>query len=124
MQWTIDYLEKDDIILVRLLKPVNMEIVKPLLRDMMSSALKYNSRRYLVDHRRVGVEMSVTDLAKVPDIARDLGVDPEGRVVILANPSEPKNNLLTFVKNLLNLASIHIRIYFDKNEAFAWLRSV
>ena len=122
MGWTIDYLEEDDVILVKLLSPLTLEGLKPLLQNMTSLAVQHDSHKYLVDHRGVEAAMSVLDLEKVPGIVKDVGVDPKGKVVVLVEPSSPQSTLFTFVKNVLNLALVEIKIFHDKDEALTWLR--
>jgi uracil phosphoribosyltransferase len=104
------------------LSPINLESAKQLCIEAMSSAIEHNSHKYLLDHRDVETTMPVLDLEKVPRIMKEVGVDPEGKMVVLVDPSSPNNNLFTFVKNVLNLASVQIKIFYDKDEALTWLR--
>ena len=122
MGWTVDYLEDDDVVLVRLLSPLKIEDLKMLLQNMTTLAVEHHSHKYLVDHRGIAAGMSVLDLEKVPEIVKDIGVDPEAKVVILVDPSAPHGNLFTFVKNVLNLASIQIKLFYNKDEALTWLK--
>ncbi len=124
MEWTMDYLEEDSIVLVKLLSPINLESTKQLCIEANLLARKHQSHRYLIDHRGVDVVMSVLDIDKIPGIFREVGADFEGKTAILLDSSAPKSNLFSFLKNVLGLASMHFELFSDKDEATAWLRTV
>jgi len=123
MEWIIDYLEEDSIVLVKILRPVNIEGIRQFSIEMDLLAREHNTHRYLIDHRSVDVTMSVLDIDKVPAMLKEINADFEGKVAILMDPSAPKRNLFNFLKNVLNLVSMKMEIFSDKDEAIAWLTS-
>jgi len=124
MEWTIDYLEEDSIVSVKILSPANIEGIKQLCLEMDSLAREHNTHRYLIDHRGVDVTMSVLEIDKVPGMLKEIEADFEGKIAILTDFSAPKRNLFNFLKNVLTLASMQFELFSDKEEAIAWLNRI
>lgn len=123
IKWTMNYLEEDGIVIAELLNPLSLEDTKQFCIELDMLARKHNAHKYFVDHRGVDVTMSVLDIDKIPDMLREIGADFGGRIAILLDASAPKGNLFGFLKNLLHLASMRFELFFDKDEAIAWLKS-
>jgi len=123
MEWTIEYLEEDSIVSVKILSPADIEGIRELCLEMDKLAREHNTHRYIMDHRGVGVTMSVFDIDAVPGMLKEIEADFEGKIVILMDPSAPKKNLFNFLKNILNLESMQLELFFDKDKAIAWLKS-
>jgi hypothetical protein len=123
MEWNIDYLEKDGIIAVKLLSPIGIEKVKELCEEIVSLRDKHNARKYLVDHRGVEILISVLDIDDIPDMLRKIGSDFKGKTAFLLDSAALKNDLFSFLKNVLVLASMQLELFTDEDEALAWLRA-
>ena len=124
MEWKVDYLEKDGIVFTKMLSPINFESTKQLCIEVTLLAREYQTRKYLVDHRGVDIVFTVLDIDKIPGAFKEIGADFNSKTAILLDSSMPKVNLFHFLKNVLRLASMHFELFFDKDEAIAWLRSV
>jgi hypothetical protein len=123
MEWITDYLEEDDIVIVKILIPLKIERLKSLCQQISSLARECESHKYLIDLRGVANVMSVLDLDKVPEIIRDL-YDPKGKIALLLDPPALNSTVYKFIKNVLFLASMQIKLFSDRDEAIAWLKSV
>jgi hypothetical protein len=123
MDWTLDYLEKDGIMYVKLLNPLKIEKLKTLLLQIKFMAREYNSHKILVDHRGVETGMSVLELDKVPDEVKEFGADFEDKTAILVDPFSQEKPEFEFVRNVLVLQSFKIKVCSDMDEAVAWLKS-
>ena len=125
MEWNMDYLEEDSIVYVKLLSPANIERSKQMCLEMDRVAREHNTHKYLIDHRGVGVIMSVLDIDKVPGILKEIEADFEGKIVFLLDSNAPKKNLFKFLKNVLRLISMHVELFYDdKDKAIDWLKSI
>ena len=124
MEWKMDYLEKDSIVYVKLLSPANIERTKQMCLEMDQMAREHNTHKYLIDHRGIGVIMSVMDIDKVPGMLKEIEADFKGKIVVLLDSHEPKRNLFKFLRNVLRLVSMHVELFYDdKEKAIDWLRA-
>jgi hypothetical protein len=123
MEWTIDYLEKDNVVYVKLLNPLKLKNLKELLRQLKLKASEYNSHRIIVDQRGVEIGMSVLDLDKVPDVVKDFGGDCQHKTAILVDPFSQERTEYEFVKNVLTLRSFKVKVFSDMDKAVTWLKS-
>jgi hypothetical protein len=122
MEWTIDYLEENGIVSVKILSPANIEGIKQLSLEMDALAKQHNTHKYLIDHRGVDVKMSVFDIDQVPGMLKEINADFSGKIALLLDYSVPKRNLFSFLKNVLNLVSMRLELFYDKDEAIAWFK--
>lgn len=122
--WKIDYLEEDDIVLVKMLGPVGFEGTTQICIEANAMAREHQSRRYLVDHRGVEMLLSIPDISEVPDAFRAIGADFEGKTAILLDPEVPESDRYAFLKDVLAKAWMHFELFTDEDEAIAWLKSV
>ena len=124
MEWTMEYLENDSIVYVKLLSPANIERTKQMCLEMDQMAREHNTHKYLIDHRGIGVIMSVMDIDKVPGMLKEIEADFEGKIVLLLDSHEPKRNLFKFLKNVLRLVSMRVELFYDdKEKAIDWLKA-
>jgi hypothetical protein len=124
MDWKIDYWEKDGIVFVKVLNPVNLEGTIQICVEANALAKKHHAHRYLVDHRGMDVAMSILDINQVPAKFKEVKADFNGETAILMDPSSQAEDRLEFLKNVLFLASMHFELFYDEEKALAWLKSV
>jgi hypothetical protein len=123
MEWNIDYHQEYSTVLVKVLSPADFEGIKQLCIEMDLLAREHNTHRYLIDHRGVDVTISVFELDQVPEMLKEIKADFEGKVALLMDTSAPKKNLFNFLKNVLNLESMRLELFSNKDQAIAWLTS-
>jgi hypothetical protein len=119
----MNYLEEDGIVFAEILNPLSLEGTKQFCIELNETAHKHDAHKYLVDHRGVDVVMTVLEIDKIPGMLREIEADFGGRTAILLDSSAPKGNLFHFLKNLLHLASVRFELFFDRDEAIAWLKA-
>ncbi len=124
MDWAIDYLEENDIVFVKILNPLKLEVLEPLGKQIQSLAREHNSHKYFVDHQGLDNEIFFSGLDKIADIAKDVGIDPDSKMAVLLGPAIAKRFKLDFIQYVFSLASVQINFFYDKDEAIAWLKSV
>jgi hypothetical protein len=124
MDWKIDYWEKDGIVFVKVLNPVNLEGTVRICVEANALAKKHNAHRYLVDHRGVDVAMPIFDINEIPAKFKEVGADFNGETAILLDHSSRAEDRLDFLKNVLRLAAMHFELFYDEDKAVAWLKSV
>ena len=122
MNYTIEYIEEDGIILVDIISPLSLEEVKAVSEKVKSLTVQHNSHRILIDHLGVDAAMSMEDMEVVPEIVESVGSNPEDKVVVVIKPYASKRKF-RFIKDVLALSSIQIKICYDRDEAVAWLKS-
>jgi hypothetical protein len=122
MGWIISHLNEDNIVHVKMLRPINLEETKQLCIEANLSARQHQSHKYLIDHRGVDIALSVLDIDKIPDAFKELGADFNGKTAIVLDSSESKVNLFNFLKNVLSLVSMHFELFSDNDKAVGWLQ--
>ena len=121
MEWTIDYLKENGIVFVKTSGPVTWEETKQLCKEAYSIASSNGSHRFLADHRNMDIKLSVLEFDKIPDMIKEIGATPLDKVAILYHASSPKIVLLNFLRNLLYINAIQMRIFSKPEKAIAWL---
>jgi hypothetical protein len=124
MDWKIDYWEEDAIVFVKMLNAVPIEGTIQICKEANELARKHNAHKYLVDHRGVGMGMTVLDIDKVPAKFKEIGADFSGETAIVFDPDSPSKDRYEFLRNALFLASMHFELFTDMDKALAWLKSV
>lgn len=122
MDWTIEYLEEDEIVFVKTKGALNWEQNKKLCEEVHSVAKKHGTHRYLVDHRGKDITLSVLDIEKIPDMIKKMGAGPEDKIAVLYHHSSPKSSMLVFLANVLFLQSLQLKIFSNEDKAKQWLR--
>ena len=124
MDWKINYLEEDDIVLIKILNPINTLGKMQQNAVEAASLANYNqSQKYLIDQRGVNFELSLMEVEHLPDILKEAGINPQSKIALLMDPDSPNKHLFEFTKNILSLASIKFKLFTDEDEAVTWLKA-
>jgi len=120
---TIDYLEKDAIVLVKLSGIMDFEEHRRFSEEMFSFAKKHKAHKFLVSMLEVIPQLTVLEIDDMPKTLIECGAKPEYRIAALHNPPPPYDRGFVFFRNGASNKSITIRQFTREDEAFAWLKS-
>ena len=123
MEWTINRLEKDNIICMKTLGPANWDQNKKMCEEAFSLAQKHGSHRFIVDHRKLEHGLSILQIDDIPEMLKQIGVTPQDKVAMLFDPASPISDAVKFFRDAAFLASLQLRIFSDKDKAIAWLKA-
>ena len=123
MEWTINRLEKDNIICMKTLGPADWDQNKKMCEEAFSLAQKHGSHRFIVDHRKLEHGLSILQIDDIPEMLKQIGVTPQDKVAMLFDPASPISDAVKFFRDAAFLASLQLRIFSDKDKAIAWLKA-
>jgi hypothetical protein len=123
MEWTINRLEKGNIISMKTFGPADWDQNKKMCEEAFSLAQKHGSHRFLVDHRKLEHGLSILEVDDIPVMLKEIGVTSEDKVAIVFNPKSPLSNTFKFFGDAAFIAFLQLRIFSDKAEAIEWLKT-
>jgi hypothetical protein len=123
MEWTIEYLEKGEIVRIKTFGPADWDQHRRMSEEALALGKKNGSHRFLADHRKLEHGLSILQVDDIPGMLKEIGVTSEDKVAIVFDPASPLSNTFKFFGDAAFLASLQIRIFSDKDEAIAWLKS-
>ncbi len=120
---TINYLEKDAIVLVKLSGIMDFEEHKRFNAEMFSCAREHNAHKFFVSMLDVIPKLTVLEIDDMPKALIECGAKPEYRIAALHNPPPPYDRGFVFFRNAASLKSLKIKQFTSEDEVFAWLKS-
>ena len=123
MRWKINYLKEDNIVVVKTSGIITWEDNKQMSREALAASLKHGTNRVLVDHRAIQPNLSVLQIDNLPGMFREIGIGPKCRVAVLFDPTSPRSSNFTFFQHISIIASLQCRVFSERTEAMAWLKS-
>ena len=123
MNWTIDYLEKEEIVSAKISGIMDWDQHKKFAQEMFSLAVKHNSHRILIDFLDMKPNFTVLEIDDLPKQLKEIGIGPEYKIAAIHDPSSPKSDEFTFFTNVATLTSLQVQQFSNKKEAIAWLKS-
>ncbi len=120
---TIEYLEKDEIVVVNLSGIMDFEEHRKFNAEMFSFAEEHNAHKFLVRMLDVIPKLTVLEIDDMPNALIECGAKPEYRIAALHNPPPPYDKGFEFFKNAAFLKSLKINQFTLEDEALAWLKS-
>jgi len=123
MDWSIDYLEEDNIVSMKTSGPADWDQNKSMSEQALAVAREKGANRFLVDHRKLGPGLSVLQVDSLPKMLRQIGVTAEDKIAIVFDTSRQMNNVFSFFKDVSFLEGLAVQIFTDTKEATVWLKS-
>ena len=121
MKWTIKYLKKEDIVLVKTSGRTEWDKHKQMCQEAFSLAQKHNTHKFLADHTNLKEGLSIFQVNDMPRMFREIGIGAEDKIALLYNPSMEKK--FKFFQNVAKFALLNFRLFDNKEDALAWLKS-
>lgn len=123
MDLTVDYLEEDAIVYVKVTGIMDFEEHRRFAEETSSFVKKYNSHKIFVNMIDMIPRLTVLEIDEMPNTLIEYGVKPEHKIAALHNPPPPYDKGFTFFRNSALLKSLKIEQFTSKDEAYAWLKS-
>ena len=125
MSWTIEYLEKDQIVHLKTSGTHTPTEIHQMAREALVVGKKHGVDRYLVDDRAMTPDFRTLELYKLPKNLVDLGVTKETRIAVVASSSSGKLADFQFFKDVaFTSGGPTVRLFEDSVElALHWLQA-
>jgi hypothetical protein len=123
MDWTIDYLKKNGIVLAKISGIVTWDGNKKMSEEVFSFARSKNAHRFLLEHPKFEHELSLLQIDDLPKLLKEFGLGTEDKLAVLVNPSSPHSKVLKFLEDVSRLALLRVRHFTDFARAIGWLKS-
>jgi hypothetical protein len=123
MDWSIDYLENEGIVITKLSGIMNWDEHKKWGEEAYSFLHKHGSKKMLIDFQDMEPDFTTLQIDDLPKMLQDFGIGPDYKIAGLYDRSSPHAGEFTFFRNSASLSSINVRYFDDKDQAIAWLKS-
>ncbi|MFA5238884.1 MAG: hypothetical protein WC476_04140 [Phycisphaerae bacterium] len=123
MDWTIDYLEKEGIVSAKASGVMDWDEHKKFAEELYPLAKKHGVHKFLIDFRQMQPKFTIPQIGDLPDMLRDIGVEPGFKIAAIHDPKSPYAHEFRFFSNVAKLLSIRVQQFVDPDEALAWLKS-
>jgi hypothetical protein len=123
MEWTVDYLEKDGIVIAKVSGDSTWEESRKLVEYAVALGRRKGSTRFLVDNSELSKTLSILQVDMLPKMLKDSGITCEDTIALLFDDSSPLIETHTFFRNKAFLESLHVRNFTNQKEAINWLKS-
>jgi hypothetical protein len=121
MEWTIDYVEAEDVVLVKTYGVITLDGIKQMCEDIVSFARKYNTHKIFVDNCDLKSSLPLLQVDGIPEMLKEIGFVPEDEIAVLYD--EGRENKYKFFQSVSNIASLNLQIFTNWDEAMEWLKS-
>ena len=123
MDWSVYYLEQDGLVFAKTSGLINWDKNKRLSEEALSIGRKYGTNRFLIDHRDGMLNLSILEIDDIPKMFREIGVGPKDKIAILYKPDSSHSSEFVFFQNVSLLSLLQVKVFADKEQALAWLKS-
>lgn len=120
-QMTIEFMSDKGIIKITTLGVFDIAADKELVSAGISASRQYGSAKFLVDHRKVELQLRIFDVDDVPIIAEKAGLPPNVSIALLHNETPRAREVFSYVDNVSYLKGGPRRSFTDEQEAIGWL---
>ena len=121
MEWTIEYLESEDAVLLKTSGDVSWDEHWQSCKEALDCAREHNTNKFFADHRDLKPGLTILQIDDMPQRFREMGIGIDGRIAVLYDPSNERD--FKFFQSVANIASLNFKIFTDKDKAMAWLKS-
>ena len=122
MEWAIDYMEEDGIVLVKLYDPITWDEIMKMTEEALSFGHNNKAHSFLIDHRNAETHLSILQLDELPHVHKAMGVNTTDKIAVLYKQSD-EEKVFKFIQSVYKIASFNYRVFTDENGAIAWLKS-
>ena len=120
MAWEHQYSAELQILIVNVTGLVDRLLWERQLRSSIQEADTYSCYRFLVDYRKAELRLDLVDLYDRPALYEETGMPRTARIAIMLGPNRKDSQ---FIETVTANRGYSVRIFEDRDEAIAWLRS-
>lgn len=122
MSWEIEFVGKDGILHLKAKGVMNIDLIKQMSSQTISSAAEHGTNKYLVDFREMVPEVSTMNINDLPKIFHEFGMTHGSCMAMVFSPSSEKKEDFFFFETVSRNQGLRIRLFMDLNEASQWLK--
>jgi len=124
MGWSIDYLEKDNIVCVKITGLMDWNLHRTFCKEVFPLVLRHGSQKIFIDFTEMVPDFTVLQIDDMPRLLRkDCEARPEFRIAGLYDESSPHTDEFVFFQNAAYIESINVQYFTSRDDALAWLKS-
>ena len=121
MEWTIDYLEKEGVVLIKTSGVITWDEHWKMCEEALHFARDHNAHKYLTDHLDLKPGLTIFQIDDMPQKFQEIGVGVEEKIAVVYDPANERN--FKFFQSVSKIASLNFQIFTDRDKAMAWLKS-
>ncbi len=118
MSFSVEYDEPGDYIIVTVKGKFTLDEFKKLCFGVREQLEKYKCNKVLNDLSRASVNISITDLYRMPSLAREIGIPRKVKRALLVRKVD---QTIRFLETVFMNRGNMIRVFRNREEALKWL---
>lgn len=123
MEWTIDYLEEEGIVSVKVSGVMDWDEHKRFAEELYPSAKEHGLHKVLIDFRQMRPKFTILQIDDLPKMLAEVGVGPEFKIASVYDSTSPYAHEFKFFNDVANLLSIRVKQFDYPEKALEWLKS-
>lgn len=119
MDWTISHIPASNIVSIETTGTMTLQRMNELVEKALQAGARYHSRLFLVDHRKIELALTETELANRPTELNRLGFPKNSRVAHVY--SDRDLEAVRLMEKAMLGGGYQMRIFADVPAAKEWL---
>jgi hypothetical protein len=119
MEYTVEYLEDEKIVQVKVKGRVNFQIAEQYSMEARKLAHEYNCKKYLINHSKTSLEANIYKIHTDGDALEKFGFKHTDKVAIVI--SRDRDDLRFSEATDANVKWSNFKYFGDSKEAVRWL---
>jgi hypothetical protein len=122
MEYTVEYLEDEKIVQVKVKGRVNFQIAEQYSMEARKLAHEYNCKKYLINHSKTSLEANIYKIHTDGDALEKFGFKHTDKVAIVI--SRDRDDLRFSEATDANVKWSNFKYFGDSKEAVRWLTAI
>ena len=122
MEYTVEYLEDEKIVQVKVKGRVNFQIAEQYSMEARKLAHEYNCKKYLINHSKTSLEANIYKRHTDGDALEKFGFKHTDKVAIVI--SRDRDDLRFSEATDANVKWSNFKYFGDSKEAVRWLAAI
>ena len=120
MEWTIEYLPDEDLLLIRTNGVMTKDTANEMVAGIVAAAQLHRCDRQIVDHRETTFAFSVLEYYERPDVNRKIGISHKWKIAMVF---QELNQDTQFMENVFRNRGYNFRQFDTIEGAREWVLS-
>lgn len=121
MEWKIEYWPDTEIVYVATQGEMTLDSLKRMAAETIAEAVARSSVKLLADHRATIHALAVTEIFRLPEMLREVGLTPNYRVATLFSVSGGQRPDFKFFDDRAYNTGLQHALFTDLEAARTWL---
>jgi hypothetical protein len=121
MSWKIELIQPGGLVCMTASGPLTFADIGQLRAEAMELAKSHGVHKFLSDHRNATLQLSTSDIYKLPSDLEQYGVHQKDRLAIVYSESSDRREDYQFFETVAMNRGLPVRLFADYDAALAWL---